>query len=66
MSWKVTPDYIKNWKELSNGARERRIKACDGMPASVMGKHELIIERFHSFMIRLINIAVNYPHNLFF
>lgn len=24
-------DYIKNWEELSNWARERRIKACDDM-----------------------------------
>lgn len=37
-------DYIKNWEELSNRARERRIKACDDMPVSFMGKHELITE----------------------
>ncbi len=61
MSWKVLPDDITNWKELSNGARERRIEACDVMPVSVKSKQELKTERFHSFMIRLINIAVSSP-----
>lgn len=40
-----------------NWARERRNKPCDGMPVSFMGKQEMIMNIFNSFVIRIISYS---------